>query len=303
VGEESDTLDSAVARVAARQHGVIAVAQLSELGMGKNGVTRRVKQGRLHRIHRGVYTVGYRGLSWHERWMAAVLACGEGAALSHGSAASLWGLLKPIEGPVHVSIPSTSGRKTRRGIHIHRCPSLRRQSPAEPSPSPSYPRQAGGRWGRLLVTYRDNIPVTTVARTIEDLRASSLISPRLVRRAIRQAELKGMKLDGIETDRTRSDLESAFLALFADHRISPPEVNPKLGRYEADFLWRNEKLIVEADTWTYHRGSISFEDDHARDLELRSAGYAILRFTDRQLENEPERIAADIRNELAAPRR
>ncbi len=234
--------------------------------------------------------------------MAAVLACGEGAVLSHGSAASLWGLLKPIEGPIHVSVPSTSGRTKRRGIHIHRCPSLRTPSPAEPSPSPSYSRQAGGRRGRLLVTHRDNIPVTTVARTIEDLRASSL-PEYLVRRATRQAELAGHRLDGIETDRTRSDLESAFLALFAHHRIPAPEVNPKLGRHEVDFLWRAEKLVVEADTFRYHRGSVSFEDDHARDLYLRQRGYAVLRFTDRQLESEPERIAADIRKELAAARR
>jgi very-short-patch-repair endonuclease len=201
--------------------------------------------------------------------------------------------------PIHVSIPSTSGRKTRRGIHIHRCPSLRLLSPAEPSPSPSYPRQAGGRRGRLLVTHRDNIPVTTVSRTVEDLRASSVIPPRLVRRAIRQAEFKGLRLDGIETDRTRSDLESAFLALFRHHRIPQPEVNPKIGRYEVDFLWRAQKLIVEADTWTYHRGSISFEDDHARDLDLRQWGYAIHRFTDKQLENEPERVVADIRGALS----
>jgi very-short-patch-repair endonuclease len=265
-------------------------------------VSERVRNGRLHRIHRSVYAVGHRGLSWHGRWMAAVIACGEGAVLSHGSAASLWGLLKPIEGPVHVSIPSTSGRKTRRGIHLHRVPSLRTQSRAEPSPSPSYPASRGGRRGRLLTTYRDNIPVTTVPRTIEGLRASSLPA-YLVRRAIRQAELKGLKLDGIETDRTRSDLETAFLALFASHRIPRPEVNPKLGRYEVDFLWRKEKLIVEADTFLYHQGSVSFEDDHVRDLYLRRRGYAIHRFTDRQLEADPDRIAADIRNELAAARR
>jgi hypothetical protein len=299
VREEIDTLDSAVAKIAARQHGVIAVAQLNGLGIGRNGVTRRVKRGHLHRIHRGVYAVGHRGLSWHGRWMAAALACGEGAVLSHGSAASLWGLLKPIEGPIHVSTPSTSGRSKRRGIHLHRAQSLGAQSLAEPSPSPSYSPGRGGRRGRLLITYRDNIPVTSVSRTIEDLRASSLIPSRLVRRAIRQAELRGLKLDGIGTDRTRSDLEAAFLALFASHRIPPPEVNPKLGRYEVDFLWREQKLIVEADTFTYHRGSVSFEDDHVRDLYLRQQGYAIHRFTDRQLESEPERIVADIRGALS----
>lgn len=294
MGEETDRLDLAVAEIAARQHGVVSIAQLQALGMGKNGVTRRVKRGHLHRIHRGVYAVGHRGLSWHRRWMAAVLACGEDSVLSHGSAASLWGLLKPIEGPIHVSTPSTSGRNRRAGIHLHRAPSL-----AEPSPSPSYSPGRGGRRGRLLTTHRDNIPVTSVARTIEDLRATSYVPPHLIRRAIRQAELKGYRLEHIKTDRTRSDLETAFLELFASHRIPPPEVNVKLGRYEVDFLWRSHKLIVEADTWTYHRGSVAFEDDHARDLYLRQRGYKVHRFTDKQLEAEPERIVADVRQALS----
>jgi len=291
--EENDTRDMGMARIAARQHGVIAVEQLNSLGLDKSAISRRLRCGRLHRIHRGVYAVGHQAPSWHARWMAAVLACGEGAVLSHGSAASLWGLLKPIEGPVHISIPSTSGRSRRRGIHLHRTQSL-----AGPSPSPSYPAGRGGRRGRPLTTHRDNIPTTTVPRTIEDLRTSSLIPSNLVRRAIRQAELKGLRLEGIETDRTRSDLERAFLALFASHRIPPPEVNPKLGRHEVDFLWREQRLIVEADTFAYHQGSVSFESDHARDLDLRQQGYAVLRFTDKQLEGEPERIAVDIRREL-----
>ncbi len=141
-----------------------------------------------------------------------------------------------------------------------------------------------------------------MGRTIEDLRASSL-PEYLVRRAIRQAELKGLRLHGIETDRTRSDLETAFLALFALSGIAAPEVNPKLGRYEVDFLWREPRLVVEADTFSYHRGSISFERDHERDLDLRQQGYTVLRFTDIQLEAEPQRIAADIRKELAAASR
>jgi hypothetical protein len=293
-----DTPDWAASKIAARHHGVVTRGQLEACGLGSKAITIRARKGQLNRIHRGIYAVGHRALSWHGRWMAAVLACGEGAVLSHGSAASLWGLLKPINGPVHVSVPSTSGRSTRRGLHVHRSPSL-----AQPSSSPSSLPTAGGRGRRPLTTYRDNIPVTTVARTIQDLRVTSFFPPHLIRRAIRQAELKGYRLEGIETDGTRSDLESAFLALFAAHRIPPPEVNPKLGRYEVDFLWREEKLIVEADTFTYHRGSVAFEDDHLRDLDLRQRGYAVLRFTDKQLEAEPERVVADIRNELAAARR
>jgi very-short-patch-repair endonuclease len=255
-------------------------------------ISERVKKGQLHRLHRGVYAVGHRAPSWHGRWMAAVLACGESAVLSHHSAAALWELLRPIDGAIHVSTPTTSGRAARRGIHLHRCPSL--STSREPSPSPSYPDQEGGRGRRLLTTNRHNIPVTTIQRTIEDLRTSSSLPPHLLRRAIRQAEHKGHHLDGVESDRTRSDLETAFLALYRRHDIPPPEVNVKLGRWEVDFLWRQQRLVVEADFFAYHRGSISFEDDYSRDLDLRTAGYTVLRFTDTQLEEEPARIVADV---------
>jgi len=298
MGHKGDTPDARIDEIAARQHGVVTLRQLEAVGLSRYAVAKRTKSGRLHRIHQGVYAVGHRGLSLHGRFMAAVLACGHGAVISHISAAGLWKLLDPIDGPVHVSVPSTSGRKRRKGIHLHRCPSLSPpQAPEGPSPSPSYPRQAGGRRRRLLTIHRDSIPVTTVARTIEDLGATTL-APRLIRRARRQAELKGYRLEGIESDRTRSDLEAAFLSLFAHHGLPAPEVNVTLGRWTVDFLWREERLVVETDFWTYHRGSVAFEDDHARELDLHAAGYTVRRFTDRQLEEEPERVAAVVRAAL-----
>ncbi len=270
--EESDTRDAELAQIAARQHGVVSVAQLHEVGVDKSAISRRVSRGQLHRVYRGIYAVGHRGLSLHGGWMAAVLACGEGAALSHGSAAVLWGLLRPLDGPIHISVPTTAGRRSRHGIHIHRCQGL------------------------SLTTLRHHIPVTTVPRTIDDLRGQ--LPPHLVRRAIRQAELAGHRLDGLGSDGTRSDLETAFLDLYRRYGLPAPEVNVKLGRWEVDFLWRSQGLVVEADTWTYHRGSVAFEDDHARDLDLRAAGFTILRFTDKQLESEPERIVADLQRAL-----
>jgi very-short-patch-repair endonuclease len=292
--EEIDTSDTEVAKIAARQHGVVTASQLHEAGIDKSAISRRVKRGQLHRLHRGVYAVGHRALSLHGRFMAAVLACGEGAVLSHTSASVLWELLKPIDGPLHVSVPTTSGLAKRRGIHLHRCPSL--STPADPSPSPSYLQQEGGRGRRILTTHRHHIPVTSVSRTLEDLRASSLLPPHL----LRQAELKGHRLEGIESDRTRSDLESLFLSLVRHHRLRPPpEVNARLGRRSVDFLWRRQRVVVETDSWTYHRGSVAFEDDHARDLDLRSAGYTVLRFSERQLEEEPGRVVADVARALA----
>jgi very-short-patch-repair endonuclease len=142
--------------------------------------------------------------------------------------------------------------------------------------------------------------VTTIQRTIDDLRVSRLLPPHLLRRAIRQAEHKGVALEGIESDRTRSDLETAFLTLFRHHHLPPAEVNVKLGRWEVDFLWRSHNLVVEVDTFLYHRGSVSFENDHARDLDLRRLGYTVLRFTDTQFEDSPDRVAADVAAALAS---
>ncbi|HET7589189.1 MAG TPA: type IV toxin-antitoxin system AbiEi family antitoxin domain-containing protein [Solirubrobacterales bacterium] len=291
-----DRPDAVVARIAARQHGVVTAKQLAAAGIGRAAISERAKRGRLHRLHRGVYAVGHRAPSRHRRWMAAVLACGDGAVLSHHSAAALWGLLKPIQGPVHVSVPTTSGLKKRHGIHIHRCLSLR---PADPSPS------TAARDGTPLsrTTRRHYIPTTTVQRTIDDLEGT--VAPYLLRRAKRQAELKGIRLKGVEPKRLRSDLEEAFLTLFLAHGFPHPETNVKIGRWEVDFLWRSRRLVVEADFFAYHQGSISFDDDHSRDLDLRSRGHTVLRFTDRQLEDEPDRIVADVAqalNRSAAPR-
>jgi hypothetical protein len=269
MGHKGDTSDFRVGNIAARQHGVISLRQLEELGLSRYAVAKRAQRGRLHRVHRGVYAVGHRGLGLHGGFMAAVLACGEEAVLSHGSAAVLWGLLRPLDGPAHVSVPTTAGLKKRRGIHLHRTSTLQE------------------------TTRRHNIPVTAVPRTIEDLRRTSF-PPRLYRRAKRQAELMGHRLDGIKSDRTRSDLEALFLAICHRYGIPSPEVNVKLGRWEVDFLWREQRVVVETDYWTYHRGSVAFEDDHARDLDLRAEGLTVLRFTDKQLEDEPERVAADV---------
>ena len=230
--------------------------------------------------------------------MAAVLACGESAVLSHHSAAALWELLKPIDGSIHVSVPTLSGRKAQRGIHVHRCPSLDSPSPREPSPSPSSLPSEGGRGRRLLTTHRHRIPVTTIQRTLADLEGT--IPPHLFRRAKRQAELRGIHLKGSEGHRSRSDLEEDFLALVRLHRLPLSETNVKIGRFEVDFLWREQRLVVEIDSFLYHRGSVAFHEDHTRDLALRQRGYAVLRFTEKQLEDEPENVAADVAHALGA---
>lgn len=260
-----------LAEVAARQHGVISRRQILDAGLGEKGIEGWLRRGQLDRVHRGVYAVGHDGLSRGGRWMAAVLALGPDAVLSHMSAAALWGLLRPEGGPIDVSLPSHSGRRRRAGIRIHRCASLRADE----------------------ITERHRIAVTTPARTIEDLRGTA--ASHLVRRATRQAELANYPLGpGMRGDGTRSDLELDFLAFCAKHRIPRPQVNVRVGRWRVDFLWRAERVVVETDFFDYHRGSVSFEDDHQRDLDLRRAGYAVRRYTGAQIRNHPALVVADL---------
>lgn len=284
MGNIRATADRRIAEVAAAQHGVVTTKQLTEAGLGRSSIVKRVKAGRLHRLHRGVYGVGHAALSIEEHWMAAVLACGEGAVLSHGSAAALWGLLQPCSGPIDVSVPSQSGRKKRRGIRVHRAQSLLN---AESE-------------GLTVRTIRNGTPVTSVPRTLEDLRGT--VTPRLHRRAVRQAELAGFALGPtVRGDRTRSDLETDFLVFCRAHGLPRPEVNGQIGRWKVDFLWRDAGLAVETDSYEYHRGSVAFEDDHGRDLDLRRLGFTVRRYTGAQIRDHPAAVVADLREVLVAP--
>jgi len=220
--------------------------------------------------------------------MAAVLACGHGAVLSHGAAAVHWGLLRPLDGPIDVSIPSQCGRKSRRGIRIHRCATLK---------APLRPQGTEKRLS-LLVTVRNRIPVTTVPRTLEDIRAT--LAPYLVRRAIRQAEFLGLALGEIKTDRTRSELERYFLRLCRRYGLPLPEVNVLIDGITVDFLWRSHRLIVETDSYATHGGTVAFENDRERDLRLRRLDYSVHHFSERQLEVEPAAVAGDVARALRA---
>jgi very-short-patch-repair endonuclease len=271
-----------VAELAARQYGVISLAQLTEAGISAYGVARRVRSGRLHRVHRGVYAVGHPSLGKEGRWLAAVRACGEGAALSHRSAAALWGLLPVPGGPVDIAVQGSGGRRRRSGIAVHRSSTL---TPA-------------------CSTCHRGIPVTTPARTINDLRR--VLPLDRFEAAIRRAEV--LRLDvgeqgRLEPDLARSELERAFRRLCRRHRLPEPEANALVGPFEVDFLWRDRALIVEADGFRYHGTRSAFEADRARDARLASLGYQVVRFTHRQVTTEPEAVAATLRALLGARQR
>jgi very-short-patch-repair endonuclease len=213
--------------------------------------------------------------------MAAVLACGPGAALSHSSAAGLWRML-PTDGrggerdPLVTHVTVAGEGRSRPGIRVHRSSTL---SPAD-------------------VALRTAIPVTKPARTLRDL--GRTVPGPVFARALRQAEFLGLPLDGLDTDHTRSELEARFLALIRRHRFPRPAVNVRVEGVVVDFLWRVERLIAELDGWETHRTRSAFEQDRARDNQLRTRGFEVVRFTWRQVTDDPNGVAATVRSLLTA---
>lgn len=272
--------DEIVARIAARQHGVITTGQLLNAGVQPSGITKRLKGGRLHRIHRSVYAVGHAGLGNEGRWMAGVLALGNRAVLSHRSAAALWRIWRrrnrdsPVK-MVEVSVPRRGGRASRAGLRVHRSSTLRADD----------------------CTVVRGIPVTTARRTLQDLRR---VLPRVeFAAAMREAEF--LRLDigpEVATDRTRSELEARLLAICRRHRIPQPKVNVRVGAFVVDFLWSERRLVVVVDGWESHRSRSAFESDRARDVELAMPAYEVLRFTWKRVTEDPGGVAEAIRSLL-----
>jgi very-short-patch-repair endonuclease len=260
-----------IARVAANQHGVVAKAQLAAAGIPDYSITRRVQAGRLHRLHRGVYAVGHTSLSFEGRCVAAVLALGDRAVVSHRSAAALWGLLPSPAGFIDITLPGDGGRRKREGITIHRSLTL----------------IAG------VTTRRNGIAVTKPVRTLRDLHRS--VPQQVYRAAVRKAlDLRLISSNdlGPDPDVTRSELDRMFISLCRRHRFPQPEVNTRVGPYEVDFLWRDRRLVVETDGFRHHGSRAAFESDRGRDAFVQSRGYRVLRFTYRQVLDRTPVVAA-----------
>jgi very-short-patch-repair endonuclease len=198
-----------------------------------------------------------------------------GAAVSHRSALSLWSLLPVNQAPCDVIVAGNGGKARRSGIRVHRSLTL---APGD-------------------VTLHRGIPVTTPARTIADLREAISAHRRAVadhelRKAIRQANVLGLPIGQRDAKiRTRSDLEGDFLRLCRRHQLPAPEVNVRIGSYLVDFLWKETRLVVETDSYLYHRGEVAFQDDHARDLDLMRRGFEVLRLSELQLNERPDEVA------------
>jgi len=290
----SRVLDRAIAATAARQQGVISREQLERIGLSRHEIGERIAAGRLHRLHRGVYAVGHPEISRAGRYLAAVLFAGEGAVLSHRSAADLWELRASKEDETDVTVPSD--RRGDATVRIHR-------DALDPPETMT----------------RRGIRVTKPLRTILDL--ASCVEEIEVERAIGQAVYRKLTTTALLAEAvqqrpgqrgtkrlrdalihlgeapglTRSELEERFLRFLRKHRLPMPELNERIEGFEVDCVWRDRRLIVELDGRDGHLQLPAFESDRARDAALLAAGWPVMRVTSRRMRHDGMRLAGELR--------
>ncbi|MGI8780672.1 MAG: DUF559 domain-containing protein [Solirubrobacteraceae bacterium] len=263
------SLDVLLARLATSQCGVVGCAQVLALGFTRREINRRVDAARLIRIHQGVYAVGHEAISDRGRMIAGLLAAGEGAVLSHRTAAHLWRLIPSM--PPFVEVTLTQRRpRSRKGLVVHEANALD------------------------TTAYR-RLPITTPLQTIAQLprpqadraRSEALVLKLIPRTADHHAEP------------TRSELERRLLPVLNAAGLPPPLVNHVLRGHMVDFFWPDCRLVVETDGWAAHGHRAAFERDRARDAALHAAGYRVLRFTWRQVRDETLKVTVQIATVLA----
>jgi very-short-patch-repair endonuclease len=285
------------------QDGAVSRWDLAAAGLSSDAIAHRVRTGRLWPWFGGgqAFAVGRPELSRRGVWRAALFAAGPDAVLSHFSAAAVWELRQEgSDAQPHVSVPTQSGRLTPRGVRLHRAATL----------------------GPDDVTLRGGLSVTTLRRTLLDL--TLVVDATQLRAFLREAEYRHA-LDLAELRRsldvpgrsprhgrlrrtldawvpgiglTETELEAKFLELCARRHIPLPQVQVRQGDHRPDFLWREERLIVEADGYEAHRGRIAFQTDRARDRTLKAQGYEVLRFTWAEIVAKPAMVARELKAAL-----
>jgi hypothetical protein len=283
--------------LAEKQHGIVARRQLMEAGLGRDLIRDRVRSGRLVTVHRGVFAVGHGRIGLHGEWMAATLACGPGAYLSHGSAAHLWGMRRSRRPHEVIRV---AGHRRPHGVWLHQTRSL----PAED------------------VTTEAGIPVTSVERTAMD--QAGRLSDRQLEQMLVAADRSGC-LDWCELQRVISQgngrkglrrlrrvaagvdpraadaispLEVDFLALCRRANLPTPQVNVLVDGRLVDFYWPGAKVIVETDGYAFHSDRPAFERDHESTVVLTAAGYTVHRATYKMLKSNPRPLLYLLRKDL-----
>src|SRR4051812_41318219 len=296
-----------ISGTATRQGGVVSLDQLRDEGVSRQLAAEQAEASHLHRIHRGVYTVGHRSIDRRAQLLAALLACGEGAVLSHGTAAAFHELWDERPHFVDVTVPVEAGRKID-GIRCRRC---RYPEPEE-------------------VEVRSGLRVTTIARTLVDL--AGILDLSALRQVVGRAAIRrkldlqavdiaiynakgrrGLKALGLtlvpyrtkdgKVPDVRSEFETLVLPQLLDLGLTRPSTNAWLHvddeRFLVDFLWERQQVIVETDGRETHETPIAFQSDRRRDQFLAAAGYRVLRITWHQIHGERATVLSRVSRALA----
>lgn len=289
---------SALAELADRQHGVVSRRQLAALGVGRGAVEKHLRRRSLIRLHRGVFAVGHRHLSAEGRWLAAVLAVGPGAVLSHRDAAALHGIRKAPESR-KVSITTAADSRSTPALWV-------------------YPRR---RLATDEVELVRGVPVTTPARTLVDV--APMLTAAQLAATLGEADRRGL-LDVAEVARAlrrtngrhgqgharlraaldahlragatllRSELEARFLDLVLRAGLPRPRLNARIAGFEVDALWPAASVVVELDGWAHHSDRRAAARDREKTNRLQLEGYAVLRFMHGDLVARPATVVAAV---------
>jgi very-short-patch-repair endonuclease len=289
MGPKNRTVDEVIGRIASRQHGVVTRTQLLVAAVSDKEIRRRLERKSLIRVHRGVYRVGHRAPSIEARYLAAVLACGDGAVLSGRAAGFLWGLLKGAAPPPEVTTPKDRNIK---GVQTKRA-----------------------RRGEINATKRHGIPITTVPRTLVDL--SSLLPSADLARACHEAGVlhqttprhveeilsKRPNTPGAKQLRkvmhgdvhvTLSALERRFLERLDEAGLPRPVTNKPAGTKRVDCRWPQHNLTVELDSYRYHRSRHAWELDRRREREAHARGDEFRRYTRDDVYEQPQQMLVEL---------
>ena len=289
-------IDAAIAAIAATQNGNVSRQQLLELGLSRRQIAHRLKAGRVHRLFRGVYAVGHPPTDSLQWAAAAVMACGERAMLSHGSAMTLWGLWERWDRPFSITV---AGDRRLKNVKLHRATNLLKRD----------------------VRIHKGIRVTSPARTLLDQAPGMALKSltRAVVNARRKRLLTEKDLSDVvnrfplhsgaphvaavyNAPLARSGWEDGFPAFCERNDLPQPVMNAVVAGHEVDALFPDEKVIVELDSWEFHSSRQAFEDDRDKDADTAAAGHLTVRATWERMQKREEREARRLRETLGSRR-
>jgi very-short-patch-repair endonuclease len=289
--------DRRIARLAAKQRGVVARRQLQELGLSGPAIGERLHSGRLHPVFRGVYAVGHGHVPPLGLAQAALLAVGEDAVLSHRTAAALWGITDHWPARPDVTVARRSARQ-RQDIAVHRVRTLPAKHTARRHGLPATTPE------RTLLDLAEILPLGDLVRALGEAEYRRIAGTERLRQVIAgapgrhgSASLAGLIQDGPAP--THSHLEDEFLALVRHAGLPEPRINTRVNGHQVDFLWPDQRVVVELDGWAAHGTPTQRARDHARDIEHQLAGYRIMRVMYQELKRRPLEVVARLSALLA----